>query len=394
MLPRPAQLQYASRRFEHRSRARWWLQSVLLIALAFGFAFAPGTAAAASLPAGIPTGLDISWPQCVSGIPAPSPGDTITIIGVTGGRAFTRNPCFVSELGWATSLGRVPAFYVNVNYPSGPSVGRGDAGPAGKCAPGDAACRAFNYGYNTATDAVGYAQSVGASAPIWWLDVETMNHWSPDTGLNAQVIQGALRYFQSAGLAVGIYSVAPMWRAIAGSFAPGVPIWVARTSVRVPVLAYCGPAYTFAGGAAALVQSWNGLYDVDYGCPGGSLPIGASDGSAQRPFTLGTAAQGTLQPSPGGASAYYTFAASSTAFQTLTISFGPRGPDVANGIFVTLYQNGKELAKVRGVDTPTPGTLKIRFSPPDAGSVVVQITAYGPAAGSSEVSYSLGRTSP
>ena len=40
--------------------------------------------------------------------------------------------------------------------------------------------------------------------------------WSPDPVLNALVIQGAISYFRARGPAVGIYSIGPMWREIAG----------------------------------------------------------------------------------------------------------------------------------------------------------------------------------
>jgi len=30
---------------------------------------------------------------------------------------------------------------------------------------------------------------------------------------------------------------------------------------------YCGPTYAFGGGTVAVVQYWNGSYDLDYACP-------------------------------------------------------------------------------------------------------------------------------
>jgi hypothetical protein len=45
-------------------------------------------------------------------------GAAFGVIGVNGGRAFTRNPCLAAQLRWArrTSAGR-PAFYANTGNP-------------------------------------------------------------------------------------------------------------------------------------------------------------------------------------------------------------------------------------------------------------------------------------
>jgi hypothetical protein len=326
-------------------------------------------------------GLDISWPQCKVGIPSPDSGRTLTVIGVTGGRAFTRNPCFANEYTWSLQQGHAPSFYINLNYPARATASHGQSGPAGKCPSSGAACQAFNYGYNAAQDAVAYARSISARSSTWWLDIEMANYWSKDPTLNARVIRGAINYFQSHGLTVGIYSIAPMWREIAGSFSPGLPIWVAQSESWVPALAYCASTYAFAGGTAVMVQSWNGTFDVDFGCPGENalVPANVSNvaGSASAPYPLETSATDTLAGNQGGASVYYSFPNSGDgAQQTVTINFWPFGPDTANAVFATLYQNDVKLAEVHATNATTPGTLSLVFSSPSSEPFVIRLTSY------------------
>ncbi len=363
--------------------------------------FAPG-AAWASPAASQSFGLDISWPQCKTGIPTPSAGHTITIIGVTGGKAFTQNPCFAAEYEWSVSSGHSPALYMNLNSPTRSTAERGQTGPRGNCRPGDASCVAFNYGYNAAQDAVAYAQSAGAATSTWWLDVETMNYWSADRSSNAQVISGAARYFQNSHLAVGIYSITPMWREIAGDLTLGLPIWVAQTDVKVATMAYCAPTYAFAGGTTAMVQSWNGRYDVDFACPaarpGSSLvgpsssAVGANDGSASSPIPLTTPANGTLTASPGGNARYYTFTnPDSGSQQTVTFSFWPHGPDIANGVYVSLYQGGAQLANVQASNAKTPGYITMSFSSKSGDPFVIRLMNYNDSA-ATPINYTIGRS--
>src|SRR5579884_1166407 len=259
----------------------------------------PALAAEELLPEGV--GYDISWPDCRRAEPTPPLGTAI--IGVTGGRAFSHNPCFSDQYRRAVERGDAPLFYINIDFVSSAAATRGRSGPRGTCATHDTSCQAYNYGYNAAADADGYARSVGATARMWWIDVETANHWSSDISANARVLQGAIDYIRSRGLPVGIYSIAPMWRRIAGSFAPGVPNWVAETNRSIPTLSYCSPRYAFGGGSVWMVQHWDGVRDADYICPGVSLGRGAASGST----TLGASLTDSLAGSTGGASREYTF---------------------------------------------------------------------------------------
>jgi hypothetical protein len=198
--------------------------SVLLAASAI-FASAPVSASAAgTVPSGA-TGSDISWPQCGSEYPG---GYSFGIIGVTGGHPFSGNGCFASEFQWAKATG-VPQMYINLDY------GQSQVGPL-LCSADDTSCQAYNYGYESARWARGWARDTtgGASENLgtWWLDVETANYWSDDTDQNSYVIQGALDYLQRvAGRTVGVYSTAYQWSELAGSFAPpNTPNWVAGAS--------------------------------------------------------------------------------------------------------------------------------------------------------------------
>ena len=311
-----------------------------------------------------PAGYDESFPACHGGPPAPATGTAI--IGVTAGRAFTRNPCFADLFARAIQDGQSPSFYMNLNYPSGPTASRGQTGPRGTCQPSAADCRAYNYGYNAAGDADRYARSVVPNPDRWWLDVETANFWSPNTALNAQVIQGAIDYWKARGVNLGIYSIVPMWHKIAGGFAPGLRNWVARTSGAVAPPSYCSPRYAFGGGTVSLVQYWDGKYDVDMPCAGSasSAAPAPAAGSAAAPRPLTSSATGSLAGSQGGTSVFYSFAYPGGATQTITINFWPHGPDVANALFVTVVLNGSQIANLRGTDTTAPGQLTLTVSSP------------------------------
>ncbi len=340
----------------------------------------PAFAASELLPDGV--GYDISWPECRRSEPTPPLGTAI--IGVTGGRAFSRNPCFPDQYARAINRGDAPLFYMNVDFAAAAATERGRTGPRGACGPRDTACQAYNYGYNTAADAHGYARSVNASARMWWLDIETANHWSPDTSLNAQVIQGAIDYFRSQGLNLGIYSIAPMWRRIAGGYAPGLPNWIAETDRAIPTLSYCSPRYAFGGGSVWMVQHWDGIRDADYVCPGVTLEGGAAISS------VGGSPSGSLAGSRGGASRELTFDyAGNDRQQKITVTFWPHGPDIANGVYVSLFLNGKQVAKVVGTDTPNPGQIHLSLTSRAAGTARIQISNYNDPARTPPIGYSI-----
>jgi hypothetical protein len=208
-------------------------------------------------------GYDISWPQC--GLPYP--GDhTVGVVGVNGGRPFTRNPCLHDEYNWALSQPQAqhqlttPALYMNLQY------GERRSGPR-TCEKWDLSCQAYNYGSAAAADALVYARASGAFTDVWWLDVETGNRWSERTDLNATVVQGAVDRLRQGGVLVGFYSTQKQWGMITGGdYAPKLPVWVAGANNAAEAPAYCRPDHAFGGGTVWLVQFPLGDYDGDYAC--------------------------------------------------------------------------------------------------------------------------------
>lgn len=211
-------------------------------------------------------GYDISWPQCGAAYPA-QPFD-FGIVGVNDGRPFGHNPCLASQWAWANGAAGRPSVYINLMAPiGGLGAAYAGSGPAGTCSRPLSSCGAYNFGANAAADAVAYATSQGIASGTWWLDVETVNSWLDDRRLNAEVIRGAAEYLESNDLEVGVYSTAYQWAAIAGAYAPRLPIWVAGASDEPSALEYCSPTHTFGGGSVVLVQyprdGFDGLHACD-----------------------------------------------------------------------------------------------------------------------------------
>jgi hypothetical protein len=265
------------------------------------------------LPSGT-IGYDINWPQCASSGssqagPLPGPPDdaaaslpySIAVVGVDGWAVDDVNPCLAPEAAWAAravypagsaGTGAPPYdLYMFLNSPAADST-IDQNGPAGRCAElsGSAAetCLAYNYGYNAAVTAVGYATSQGARSNIWWLDIENDScapgmwndaahgeWWSCDTWLNADTIQGALNALRSLDITPGIYCTAFQWDGITGAYIAtgGAPlIWVAGATWTSPPYphsyGFVGPGvntkyctesqYWFAGGRPTMLQETPG----------------------------------------------------------------------------------------------------------------------------------------
>ena len=213
-------------------------------------------------------GYDISWPQC--GKAQPQEPIAFAIIGINNGRPFTANPCFMQQYQWARKYEANPAVYVNTDFPR-PGRVEGNVGPFGTCAAADEWCRAYNYGYNAAREAHVRATGLGVTPKMWWLDVETNNYWlSGYPYYNAQVIKGAVFYYEEQGLPAGIYGTPYQWGLVAGDYKPGLPVWTAGAQgVAAAALRCSSPAYAFAGGKVALVQYYDYGFDTNYECPHG-----------------------------------------------------------------------------------------------------------------------------
>lgn len=203
-------------------------------------------------------GFDISWPQCTG----ERPGDVVpfAIIGVTGGKAFTENRCLRDQFQWAARANVVPQVYTNLN---GVPMGYWDPY---QCTPSDGACNAYRYGYNATQQAIAYARSQGADAKDWWLDIETMNYWSQDTGLNAQVVRGGNDALRDAGKNVGVYSTPFQWREIAGGLQLGLPVWTAGAEDLHDAQGRCNGQFAFNGGQVKLVQFIANNFDNNFVC--------------------------------------------------------------------------------------------------------------------------------
>lgn len=256
-----------------------------MLALGLFLASAFPVAAQGMYPDGA-VGLDLSFPQCGESVPtsdpASAPADAFGIVGVNEGKAYTYNPCLVSQVQALASQGMPVSFYLNLNAPN-PARGQDPSGPNGECDPQTEVCTDYDYGWNAARDAFQYARQQLQSAGVdtlptsWWLDLETSNYWFADPSRNDQVIQGAIDFLQETGrvanpdgdpsLVVGIYSRRSMWRQIAGpTYQPGVPTWAAGADSLDTATLFCDPV-SFSGGPVWLVQLQGQGLDVDYACP-------------------------------------------------------------------------------------------------------------------------------
>ncbi|MEZ4552829.1 MAG: hypothetical protein R3B59_02890 [Dehalococcoidia bacterium] len=269
-------------------------------------------------------GYDISFPQCGGALPAQP--YAFGIVGATGGRAFTHNPCLRAQYNWAAASGRPPSVYINTKFPSGTTIGQRDTGPAGTCAATDTRCQAYNYGYKTAQDAVAYAKTQGVlDVATWWLDVETENTWSDDKAMNAVVLEAAIDYLKTMSASIGIYSTTYQWSTIAGTYSPGLPVWVAGATDVTHAHQLCATG-SFGGGEVQLVQ---------YPAPPFSknLVCGAAPSPTATPTPASTATATTTAAATPGATA--------TATETSTVQALTGGTVPADGGFgLAVYRGG------------------------------------------------------
>ncbi len=187
----------------------------------------PVPAPAATVPE---LGFDVSHPQCGVKLPA---GGGFGIVGITGGRPLSSNKCSAKQVAWArTKPGH--AVYVNTGYP-----GTGDP---------------VAYGRTIVDDAIAREHAAGAGqTAMWWLDVETVNSWRGTPQENATVLDSMAARLLELGARVGIYSTPKMWAEVAGSWAPGLPVWYA-TGPGAQADAETACSRSFAGSQTAIVQ--------------------------------------------------------------------------------------------------------------------------------------------
>ena len=197
-------------------------------------------------------GWDVSWPQCGRQLPGGPRG--YAIIGVTDGHLFDMNPCLDEQHRWSTRNGSLGGLYVNVNWPSRAAEPELAARMADACGAADLPCQLYQWGFRGVTAAIDGADALDVSAPMWWLDVETVNRWSGDKALNSRIIQGAIDALEARDIAVGIYSTWYQWGVIAGDFSPGLPNWVAGPNNAEEAAEACVNGRTFGGGVPWMVQ--------------------------------------------------------------------------------------------------------------------------------------------
>ena len=246
----------------------------MLLALTLGATSPPSVPPAARLgpsrliPSGA-VGHDISWPQCDKGRPEVG---VFGIVGVTGGRPYTRNPCLTSQFAWAEDSPGGAGFYLNTSNPGVDSLALdwyAQRSPNAACSPADEPACAYDFGFNAAAEAFAYAQSSTghAAGRVWWLDVESDNSWSDtDIGANRASLQGSIDFLtRQPGVVVGIYTLPRMWVRIMGDHPLALPNWTAGATTLAEAVAHCSPEFSATGGPVVLSQ-WVEGFDNDYVC--------------------------------------------------------------------------------------------------------------------------------
>ncbi len=262
------------------------------------------------------TGVDVSYPQCGSTLPA---GPAFGIVGVNGGLANDYNSCLSSEWTYAlASLGSTnqakAQAYLNTgdpgntvaDWPSPANYGKypdpalstpyGVCGYAsGNSGPGamTQAC-AYVYGYDMvvggisdgsngtiAGDVSDFHTATGGTldAQPVWLDVETANSWqsgSDGLAMNVADLNGmvdALRAGNSSAV-VGVYSTASQWNQITGTptgTAAGnlyqLTDWIPGARTKSGAVSNCSQN-AFTSGTVSVTQWTSGGQDYDHSCIG------------------------------------------------------------------------------------------------------------------------------
>jgi len=180
-------------------------------------------------------GADISWPNCpkgmgvpgrrTQGLPLPTSRAQFFVIGLTNGRAFTRNPCLTGHLAAARARGVAASAYTMLSYPNAAErAAHGGSGPFGTATYAD---RIANVGYAQAAFALDTMAAAQFPSPFVWIDVEPRaeRRWSRTPANNQALIRGALRAADDRGIGSGIYTYALAWRQITAGMTLDVPLW-------------------------------------------------------------------------------------------------------------------------------------------------------------------------
>lgn len=207
------------------------------------------------------------------GLPLPKASAKFVVIGLTNGRAFTRNPCLATHVQVAKARGLPTSAYTMLSYPNRSERRR--YGRTGPYPTKTLASRVANVGYAQAAAALDAMKAAGLDSPFVWIDVEPRveRPWSPKVKRNRALIRGAVRAATDRGLGSGIYTYAVAWKAITQDMRLSVPLWApghshARTYAQrmAQTKKSCARA-GFTGGPLVMTQwVWRNR-DVDVTCP-------------------------------------------------------------------------------------------------------------------------------
>ena len=180
-------------------------------------------------------GADISWPNCpvgmgvpgrrTLGLPLPKPSAKFVVVGLTNGRAFTRNPCLATQVSVAKAREMRTAAYTMLSYPNRSERRR--HGYTGPYPTRTAASRMANVGYAQASAALDAMTAAGLAAPFVWIDVEPRveRPWSKRVKRNRALIRGAMQAAKDRQIGSGIYTYAGAWKAITKNMKLSAPLW-------------------------------------------------------------------------------------------------------------------------------------------------------------------------
>lgn len=232
-----------------------------------------------------PTGIDVSYPNCGSTLPATD----FMVVGVNNGRGRTDNPCLAAQLSFAqflpgTAHPRLDV-YVNTQNPTPTAAswwptsdrtldGARTVSPYGHCSGGKSAACSWVYGASIARDDLTRLAATGFTGRPgrWWLDVETANSWSASTSRNRAALEGMTAALVAAKQAVGLYALRGEFADILGTVPASSPLtklpsWIAGTADQGHAQQVCSSAPLTAG-RVTLVQ-WRDVaagLDRDVAC--------------------------------------------------------------------------------------------------------------------------------
>ena len=213
-------------------------------------------------------GYDASYPQCAD--PHPPESASFAIVGVNGGKAFTRNGC-LGDLWRAVRHGQPGSVYLNSGYNPDNAAFVGDSchRRGSRLDASSSERTAYAIGCQEAVHSFTVLAQESVPRPsLCWVDVERSNSWDEaDLNLNRFALQGLFDVLHDQGCAVGVYSTYAEWEEITGNWVtPSVDgDWVALARPDEA----CG-LRGFSGARVWLVQElalWpQADYDSDWAC--------------------------------------------------------------------------------------------------------------------------------